>query len=379
MVKLLVELLSFLRSCAPLLTSLVILTLLCILLAKSIKKYAVVYYIILGIPFVLIALPVIAGLLGVEKISFVRIPFLGEIIRDYIHMGTFGHPLLIIIMYMGALDPKVPNVGKLLSIRKELSIISGFAVFAHSLIRVINNLPNSLKFFTDNAGYMSNTKAASELGAGISSFSFVLGVFMLILFIPLWVTSFGAVRRQMGNVKWKKFQRWSYVLYATLFIHAMGIQIGGMLNPRGGHAPTTTTVETKIVQENVTAGQSEQTARIAGSENRGGNNKISEPAEGSREANGDVVQRTEGSRQNGNNEVAKQTESNNRQGEQIARPASGGHMPGKGFADIKVSAQAKRYIHLISLILIYGSYLYLRLRKAKKDAEKRTKIAKVNN
>lgn len=239
MVKLLIGLLEFLRSCAPLLTSLLVLTVLCVLLSKSIKKYATIYYVVLGIPFVLVALPSIFGLFGVEIMSFARVPFLGEIVRDYIHMGTFGHPLLIIIMYMGALDARKTNVKKLLSIRKELSIISGFAVFAHSLIRVTHNLPGSLRFFTNNAEYMANTKVASELGAGISSFSFVLGVIMLLLFIPLWITSFGAVRKRMGQVKWKKLQRWSYVLYATLFIHAMGIQVGGMMNPRGGREPQT--------------------------------------------------------------------------------------------------------------------------------------------
>jgi hypothetical protein len=45
-------------------------------------------------------------------------------------------------------------------------------------------------------------------------------------------------------------------------------------------------------------------------------------------------------------------------------------MPAKGLSDIKVSAPVKGYIHIISLILIFGSYLYLRLRKAKRDAKR---------
>lgn len=339
MIKLLIELLDFLRTCAPLLTSLIILTILCILLSKSIKKHAKVYYIIFAIPFVLVALPSIARLFGVEMAGFVRIPFLGEIIRDYIHMGTFGHPLLIIIMYMGALNPRIGSVKKLMSIRKELSIISGFAVFAHSLIRVMNNLPNSLKFFTNNTEYMANTKVVSELGAGISSFSFILGVIMLIIFIPLWVTSFDGVRKRMGYTKWKKLQRWSYVLYATLFIHAMGIQIGGMLNPRGGHAARPT-VETTIVQSQVTDGRGE-TTKPANSERQG---------------------RSEG-------EKVKEAPQN----AQVAKPATSGRTPTIGFSDIKVSTQGRQYIHFFSLILIYGSYLYLRLRKAKIDAAKKSK------
>lgn len=340
MIKLFIELLVFLRTCAPLLTSLAVLALLCVLLSKSIKRHAVVYYTVFAIPFFLVALPSVGRLFGIETLSFNRIPFLGEVIRDYIHMGTFGHPLLIIIMYIGALNPKSRNVKKLLSIRKELSIISGFAVFAHSLVRVINNLPGSFTFFANHTEYMENTKVVSELGAGISSFSFILGVLMLAIFIPLWITSFDGVRKRMGNVTWKKFQKWSYVLYATLFIHAIGIQTGGMLNPRGGHAPKTATVETVAVQRNTAGGQG---------------------------ADSNAVKQVENSRRNGNREMAGQAGS--RQNEQTTSPAGEGRMPAKGFADIEVSAQAKRYIHFFSLILIYGSYLFLRLRKARRYTE----------
>jgi len=368
MVKLLIDLLDFLRSCAPLLTSLIILTILCVLLSKSIRKHSTIYYVIFAIPFFLVAIPFIARLTGVEMTGFTRIPFLGEIIRDYIHMGTFGHPLLIIIMYMGALSPKIPAVNKLLSIRKELSIISGSAVFTHSLIRVANNFPNSLKFFTNNAEYMANTKVVSELGAGISSFSFVLGIIMLALFIPLWVTSFGGIRKRMGYAKWKKLQKWSYVLYVTLFIHAMGIQIGGLMNPRGGHAPKSA-VETTVAQ-----GQGKQSEATG----IGGNNgdKI-KPTEERPSGQGETTRQPEGRRQGGHEEAAKQPESN-KPNDQVAKQATSGRTPTKGFSDIKVSSRTKGYIHIISLLLIYGSYLFLRLRKAKKDAERKSESRQAN-
>jgi len=305
MIKLLIDFIQFLNTLAPLLVSLTILTLLAILLSKSIKKHAMTYYIVLAIPFVLVAIPFVGRMFGLELFNFNRIPFLGGILRDYIHMGTLGFPLLIIIMYIGALSPKNPYVKRLLSIRKELSIISGFPVLTHSLIRVTGNFPNSLRFFTDNAGYMETTKVTNELGAGITNFSLVLGILMLALFLPLWVTSFDSVRTRMGNVKWKKLQRWAYVLYVTLFIHAMGLQIGYMLNPREGH-PAAAARPAVEAQAN--------TAMRGGS---GGNN------------------------------------------------ATTGHDPviSIGFSDIKVSPQTKRYIHITSLVLIFGSYLYLRTRK----------------
>jgi hypothetical protein len=138
----------------------------------------------------------------------------------------------------------------------------------------------------------------------------------------------------MGNIKWRKLQKWAYVLYVTLFIHAMGIQVGGMLNPRGGHAaPRPATVETTVTEN----------ARPTANEHSG----HGRPAE---TVNPD----------------------RNTQSAQTARPTTGGRMPTKGLSDIKVSAPARGYIHIISLILIYGSYLYLRLRKARKDTRKVT-------
>ena len=304
MVKLFVELLELLRLCAPLLFSLGVLTLFFVLLSKSIKKRAAIYYIAFSLPFLLYLITFSGGLMGFTMINLVTVPVLGEILRDYIHVGALGHPLLVIIMYIGALDPKIPSVKKLLSIRKEISIISGFPILMHSLVRVMNNLPNSLKFFTNKVEYLENTPVVSELGAGISSFSFVLGVVLLVLFIPLWVTSFDLVRKRMGGVKWKKLQRWSYVLYALLFVHSIGIQVGGILNPRGTPPP----------KPNI-----EVTALAVQGQGR--------------------------------------------------PPAAGGRAPSKGISDINVSQQTRQYIHMISLFLVYGSYLFLRLRKAKKVRE----------
>ena len=358
------DLMVFLRTTAPLLTTLVIFTLLFILLSKSIKKHANIYYIGFSIPFFIYLIPAILGWCSVDmEFSFIRVPVLGEILRDYIHMGSFGHPLLIIIMYTGALDPKVSWVKKLYGIRKELSIISGFPVLTHSIVRIVNNLPDSLKFFTNNAEYMENARVASELGAGISSFSFALGVVMVAIYLPLWVTSFDSVRKRMEAVKWKKLQKWAYVLYTTLFIHAMGIQTGGMLNPRGEQAPRAAT-------EVVAAG----TQRNGGRTQLQANPENRERPQERQPSNADAGS---GERNNGQNVQGAAGQGNSQQA--VVVPPRGGRAPSVGIPDIKVSQQTRQKIHIGSLILIFGSYLYLRLRKAKRDAaKKQSKTAVVN-
>ena len=339
MIKLFIDFIQFLYAAAPLLMSVAVLTLLAVLLSKSIKRHATAYYIVAAIPFVMVAIPAAGGWFGIELFSFNRIPLLGGLLRDYIHAGTLGFPLLIIIMYMGALDMKIPWVKKLMSIRKELSILSGFPILTHSLIRVTHNFPSALKFFTDNEGYMASGRVTSALGAGISSFSFVLGLLMLALFLVLWVTSFDAVHKRMGGVRWKKLQRWSYVLYAMLFIHAMGIQVGGMLNPRGGARPqpaVEVTATTPAAPESRSIESRPLQQRAGRGEHSGGN--AVQPADSSKHT------------------------------EAAQAPAGSGHRQSQGFADITVGSQAKRHIHIASLLLIFGSYLYLRLRKAKQKA-----------
>jgi DMSO/TMAO reductase YedYZ heme-binding membrane subunit len=327
MVKLLLDLVQFLYTAAPLLVSLAVLTLLAVLLSGSIKRHAAVYYIAFAIPLALVAIPFTGRLLGIETFNVGSVPLLGSITRDYIHAGTLGFPLLIIIMYTGALDPRNPVAKKLLAIRKELSILSGFPILAHSLIRVTNNFPRALGFFT---GGEASGSVTSPTGAWISNTSLVLGILMLALFIPLWVTSFDRVRRYMGNVRWKKLQRWSYVLYALLFIHAAGIQVGGMLNSREGRGTPPPAVEASV-------------APAAG--NQGGQQQARGAERGDRSGNAP------------------------RAG--AIQPARGGHQQEQGFAGITVDARARRYVHLASLLLVFGSYLYLRTRKARRDAARR--------
>jgi DMSO/TMAO reductase YedYZ heme-binding membrane subunit len=369
MIKLLFDFIQFLYTLAPLLTSLAVLTLAALLLSKSIKRHATVYYTVFAIPFVMVALPFAARLAGVEMFSFSRIPFLGSILRDYIHAGTLGFPLLIIIMYMGALSPKNPQVKKLLGIRKELSILSGFPILTHSLVRVTNNFPRALDFFIGNE---AGGEAAGTLGAGISNSSLVLGIVMLALFIPLWVTSFDSVHKRMGNARWKKLQKWSYVLYATLFIHAIGIQAGTMLNLRGGRGMPRPTVEAPATpagpqashQHGERAAQAEPQASHQHSERAA----QAEPQASHQHSEHDAQAESRASHQHG--ERAAQAEpqspanSNANRTEAAAPAARGGHQPSMGFSDIKVGQQARQYIHIASLLLIFGSYLYLRLKKA---------------
>lgn len=206
---------------------------------------------------------------------------------------------------------------------------------------------------------MANARVTSELGAGISNFSFVLGIVLLVLFIPLWVTSFDSIHKRMGSAKWKKWQKWSYPFYALLFIHAIGIQVGGMISSRETARQTQVIEATANVEKN--RGLEDRTNNIS-TENRKDGHQATENQE--RVNNIEPVKPV-------NDSISKPKESRATETRIANSGRGGGHGRSFGFADINVSRDVKRSIHIISLILIFGSYLYLRLRKAKQDAAKR--------
>lgn len=337
MINFLLDLLRLVYNVVPLFFAIAVFTLLAVLLSKSIKKHAVVYYWVLAIPFILTIVPFILRLVGIDGPRLNGIPVLSYFTRDYVHMATLGFPLLIIIMYMGALPTRYRWVARLMSIRKQLSIIVGFPVLTHGILRAFNTFPNGLKFFFAQDEYLAERPVNSLAGAYFSNFVFVLGIFMLVLFFILWITSFTGIQKRMGNVLWKKVQWWSYVLYAMLFVHSMGLQIGGILNAKAApDAPRTEMVAQQAApsHENAPQQRGEQARGI-----RGGN-----------------VDRSQAGNPRGGKEENAQPQSN---------AAAHGRSKQASLADIKIDRNVKRYIHVASVLLIFGSYLYLRIRKAR--------------
>lgn len=226
MVKTFVELLGLWLSASSFSISLILLVVLIYCFSDFIKRHSMWLYWMFGVFAAMNLTPVILETCGVKfPIDFNEVPILGRILIEQSVAPYFVHPMLVIIMYMGALNIRNKSVQRFMSIRKELSIIVGFAVIAHSFVRIITVLPRAILYFTDNELYISTLKhPVSSLAAGVSSTVYILGLAMTIVFIPLWITSFDSVRRAMSYRKWKGIQRWSYLLYAMLYIHAIGIK-----------------------------------------------------------------------------------------------------------------------------------------------------------
>lgn len=223
MIQLLQEIIGYIADYLPLLGSLILVICLALLLHRSIKKQAKVYYWTFGILAFVTFSSMFLPMLGIP-FSFrtlFGIPILGSLFQNFGHIYGISFPILILIMYMGALDTKYRPIAKLMSIRKELSIMVGFPVLTHALTRIIHITPTNLRyiFCGESMGSFHGTTfdPTSEL---LMQIAFFIGLFLFTLFLLLWITSFGKVHKALGGKRWKAIQRWSYLFYGLLFCHS---------------------------------------------------------------------------------------------------------------------------------------------------------------
>ncbi|MFR9649327.1 MAG: hypothetical protein SNJ33_07535 [Rikenellaceae bacterium] len=362
MINATLDLITFLQSNFSMLFALALYAILAVVLSKSIKKHYKVYYWVFGLLCAGFVIPVIARLCGFSlPFSFGKIPFFGLCISELSSAANFVHPVLIIIMYMGAFSPKNQYVGRLMSIRKELSIIVGFPVIAHAMKRLFGSFVQGWQFFFDNETYMQSPRVSSALGSGISSFVYVLGLVMFVLFLVLWITSFDSVHKALGAKRWKAVQKWSYGLYAMLFIHAMGLNLGGYISDVArAEQQAQQIARVEVVEQHESRGERPQ--QQSGEQRPQGAQQGQQQGQAHGQQQGQQPQQAHGQQQ----------------GQQQGQAQQGGHGHGPQafkFSDISINRTNKRLVNMAILVLIYGSYLYFRLRKARQDRAKKSAAA----
>ena len=194
----------------------VILTLICSLaffhfFGKALKKKpAVLYGICILLSLVSIFYPREGGL-----------PFLDFFFKKIMQRGVLAGSLFIWVM----LAPVLP---KSFSGRKTIYLLRGEMAICASLITLAHNLAFGGKYFGAlflGQGHIS----LMELHAAIVS------CLMILLLIPLTVTSFQAVRRKMQGKTWKELQNWSYLFYLLLYLHIFFIYQGALIRGKGDY------------------------------------------------------------------------------------------------------------------------------------------------
>ena len=174
------------------------------------KKPAVLYGICILLSLVSIFYPREGGL-----------PFLDFFFKKIMQRGVLAGSLFIWVM----LAPVLP---KSFSGRKTIYLLRGEMAICASLITLAHNLAFGGKYFGAlflGQGHIS----LMELHAAIVS------CLMILLLIPLTVTSFQAVRRKMQGKTWKELQNWSYLFYLLLYLHIFFIYQGALIRGKGDY------------------------------------------------------------------------------------------------------------------------------------------------
>ena len=133
--------------------------------------------------------------------------------------GILAGSLFILVM----LAPVLP---KSFSGRKTIYLLRGEMAICASLITLAHNLAFGGKYFGAlflGQGHIS----LMELHAAIVS------CLMILLLIPLTITSFQTIRRKMQAKTWKRLQNWSYLFYLLLYLHIFFIYQGALIRGKG--------------------------------------------------------------------------------------------------------------------------------------------------
>lgn len=137
--------------------------------------------------------------------------WVGDWVWPIFSRGALASALFILVMWMGALPNGSSAIKTLMPLRGELSILACILTLGHNIaygktyFRLLFTRPDRLP--------------ANQLSAALCS------LVMIVIMLPLFVTSFKRVRRRMNGKSWKKLQRLAYLFYALMYVHVMLLNV----------------------------------------------------------------------------------------------------------------------------------------------------------
>ncbi len=163
----------------------------------ALRKVPVVFYLL---AFLCDALLIASSYLHVP-------PWFSEYVLFMFQSNTLGMGLFTIVMFTGVLDNALPLKKVLVSIRAELSIVASILCIGHAVKYGDSYLNQILGAAT--------TMPAARLAATL------VALILMLLLIPLAITSIKRVRAKMSPRSWGRLQKLAYVFYALIFVHIM--------------------------------------------------------------------------------------------------------------------------------------------------------------
>jgi len=152
-------------------------------------------------------LAVMLSVLLILNTSLLLPPWFYKNFLFLLQSNTLGMGLFTIVMFIGVLDSESSLRKLLVPIRAELSIIASLICIGH----VVNYGKAYLDQLLNNLSYVSTVRA----------FSMAVALILVLLLIPLAITSVKAIRLRMSSQGWRRIQRLAYPFYGLIFVHLM--------------------------------------------------------------------------------------------------------------------------------------------------------------
>lgn len=174
------------------------------LLEKQIRRRPVFFYLFF----------VLLSLLSIFLPKQLTVPPLAYLVNRLLRRGVLAGAMFLWVMYAIVLPAKSRLQRVMMSLRAQIAI-------AASILTLSHNIAYGQHYFVllfTNAGKLKSY----ELLAACFSLA------MILLLLPLTVTSFQVVRRKMSAKRWKQLQRLSYLFYGLLYLHICLIYTGGL-------------------------------------------------------------------------------------------------------------------------------------------------------
>ena len=163
------------------------------LAGRFIKKYSKIYYISISI------LSLLCIFLYSQKTPFI----ISIIVNTFVASGNLAGALFIVVMYATILSNPLKQIA--IRMRAEMAITASIFTLAH-------NITYGQRYFVNFFTKFNKLGITTILAT-------IISMIMILLLIPLTVTSFQSVRSKMNPKSWKKLQSLSYVFYGLLYAH----------------------------------------------------------------------------------------------------------------------------------------------------------------
>lgn len=172
---------------------------------REIKKYSAFIYLIT------ILITVFSILIFKLKLNANFPEYINKYFIRIFPKGTVSLALFTIVMFTGIFKNSSKIKRKLMSIRGELSIIACIVTLGH-------NIYFGMYFFVvlfTNPDSLSTTKF----------FATIISIILILLMLPLMITSFACVRKRISHKTWKRIQRLAYIFYGLIYVHILLLYI----------------------------------------------------------------------------------------------------------------------------------------------------------